>query len=102
MNYICIFTLIFLGLSGTISCIMALGEAFTYMDIKQPPSIVRYCGVSELEGRVRALLKTTRGDVIILIPEKTDKQGEYYSIAKKLSEENGRVKLKRRKRYITK
>lgn len=99
MNYICIFTLIFLGITGTISCIMALGEAFTYNEARHPPGIIRYCDAQELEYRVRTLLRATRGDVIIIIPDKCDKQGEYYTIAKKLSEENGRVRLRQRKTY---
>ena len=102
MNYICIFALIFLGITGTISCIMALGEAFTYSDTKPPPSVIRYCDISELEYKVRVLLKVTRGDVIILIPDKYDKHSEYYTIAEKLSYENGRVRLRQRKKYKSK
>lgn len=102
MNYICIFALIFLGITGTISCIMALGEAFTYNDTKPPPSVIRCCDVSRLEYKVRVLLKATKGDVIILIPDKYDKHSEYYTIAEKLSRENGRVRLKQRKKYKSK
>lgn len=100
MNYICIFLLIFLGLMGSVSCVAALGEVLTYSEIKPPPSIIHGCGVSELEYKVRVLLKATKGDVIILIPEKADKDSEYYIIAKKLSSENRRVRLKYRNKYI--
>ncbi len=102
MNYICIFTLIFLGILGTVSCVTALGEIITYSDGSYPPIVLRYCGEAQLESRVRALLKTTKGDIIILIPDSADKNSEYFMIAKRLAGENGRVILKRKKKYIHK
>lgn len=102
MNYICIFTLIFLGILGTVSCVNALGEMLTYNAVNYPPTVLRYCGEEQLEIRVRTLLKSTRGDIIILIPESADKRSEYFLIAQRLAEENGRVVLKRKKKYIHK
>lgn len=101
MNYICIFTLIFLGLLGSVSCVAALCEAITYNTEKYPPTVVRYCGVTRLESRVRALLKSTKGDIIVLLP-KASTNDEYVFIARKLAEENARVIIKQRKNYIPK
>lgn len=101
MNYICIFSLIFLGIMGTISCIKALGEA-VMNSTKPPPNIVSYCNKDGLEYRVRTLLKVSRADVVILLPESADRHSEYYQIADKLAQENGRVIIKHRKRYIRK
>ena len=102
MNYICIFTLIFLGILGSVSCVTAIGEMLSCGVTDYPPTVVRYCGEVQLESRVRALLKTTRGDIIVLIPENVRKNSEYFLIAKRLAEENGRVTLKRKKKYIHK
>ena len=93
MNYICIFSLIFLGIMGTVSCIKTLGEMIT-SNTKPPPNIITCCSKDSLECRARTLLSATKGDVIILIPDDTDKQSEYYIIAKKLSEENDRIRLR--------
>ena len=102
MNYICVFTLIFLGILGTVSCFTALGEAFTYSEVKCSPIVVRYCGAAQLESRVRALLKATKGDIIILIPENTDKDSEYLIIAKMLAKENSRIIIKQKRKYLRK
>ncbi len=86
--YLCIFTFIFLGIMGAVNIVLFIGSLGSP---QAPPVYITPDGCDDVEGKVRSALKSTDGDVVIVIPRKLSEDAEFAEICRALVADCSRV-----------
>lgn len=86
--YLCIFTFIFLGIMGAVNIVLFIGSLGSP---HAPPVYITPDGCDDVEGKVRSALKSTDGDVVIVIPQKLSEDAEFVEICSALAADCSRV-----------
>lgn len=88
--YLCVFVFLFLGILGAANLVLSVGELFYAGNCQ--PTYIKHATPDDIECRVRDALKSTRGDVIIILTDTQRSQKELADICARLCTDNPRVR----------